>query len=259
MPRARSFPILYLGLGALFLAVTASNGQAQGQPGFEWPDKAKNLRVLPKNTSKDDLRATMVGFSHALGVRCPFCHVGEEGKPLNTFDFPSDKNPMKGVARGMMKMVQDVKSDLHRIKFQEPDRVSLGCVTCHHGRPRPMTLAEELRGVYDAGGIDSTLSRYASLRARFYGRAAYDFGEESLNEIAGALMDKGRVDDAIRILKLNVEQYPESSRAYDSLADAYLKAGQKEQAIQASKKALELDPKNRNAERRLKELGSEGK
>jgi tetratricopeptide (TPR) repeat protein len=259
MLRDRSFRIPWLALGAFLLAAIASNGHAQGQPGFEWPEKAKNLRVLPKKTSKEELRSTMVGFSRALGVRCAFCHVGEEGKPLSTFDFPSDKNPMKGVARGMVKMVTDVKSDLRKIRFQEPDRVPLGCVTCHHGHSRPMTLVDELRGVYETAGIDSTLSRYGSLRARFYGRAAYDFGEESLNDLAGALMDKGRFEDAILILKLNVEQYPASSRAYDSLAEAYLKAGQKEQAIQASRKALELDPKNRNAERRLKELGSEGK
>jgi len=244
---------------ALLLALVAAIPAAAHAQQFEWPDKAKNLKALPKNISKDDLRATMVGYARALGVRCPFCHVGEEGKPLNTFDFASDNNPMKGVARGMIKMVGDVQGDLHKIKFQEQDRVRLGCITCHHGKSRPVTLVDDLRRVYVTNGIDSTLARYMTLRIRFYGRDAYDFGEGSLPDLATELTDMGHYEDAIRLLKLNLDQYPQSSRSYDALGEAYRKAGKKEDAIQASRKALELDPRNHNSEERLKALGADVK
>ena len=68
-------------------------------------------------------------------------------------------------------------------------------------------------------------------------------------------------------MKLNVKAYPNSPNAYDSLADAYVAAGQKDQARQASQKALELlasdtaEPQQRrdaikaSAEDRLKQLG----
>jgi len=256
MPLARVLSTPRVALLVFLVALTPVAGHAQQ---FEWPEKAKNLRVLPKNISKDDLRTTMVGYARALGVRCQFCHVGEEGKPLTTFDFASDNNPMKGVARGMVKMVGGVQEDLHKIKFQEQDRVRVGCITCHHGKPRPVTLVDELRRVYVTSGIDSTLARYMSLRIRYYGRDAYDFGEGSLSDLSSELLDMGRYDDAIRLLKLNLDQYPQSSRSYDALGEAYQKAGKKDEAIQASRKALELDPRNHNAEERLKELGADAK
>src|SRR3989454_9388884 len=127
---------------AVTIAVTASARAAQAQPRFEWPDRAKNLKVLPKDTPKEKLQATMVGFTRSLGVRCPFCHVGQEGQPLTTFDFVSDKKPTKGVARGMMKMVRNVNQEIGKMKVPERNRVEVQCVTCHRGRPRPMTLTD---------------------------------------------------------------------------------------------------------------------
>jgi hypothetical protein len=37
--------------------------------------KAKNLKVLPKNISKEDLDKVMDGFKASLGVRCNYCHA----------------------------------------------------------------------------------------------------------------------------------------------------------------------------------------
>ena len=51
---------------------------------------AENLKVLPENTTPEQLRATMKSFSMALGLRCNNCHVGEPGKPLQSYDFASD-------------------------------------------------------------------------------------------------------------------------------------------------------------------------
>jgi cytochrome c-type biogenesis protein CcmH/NrfG len=41
---------------------------------------------------------------------------------------------------------------------------------------------------------------------------------------------------------------------YDSLGEAYMKAGEKELAIQNYEKSLQLDPKNMNAVEMLKKL-----
>ena len=88
----------------------------QPEPAWNWPAHAKNLKVLPRDTSPDRLRTVMVGFTRALGVRCSQCHVGEEGQPLSTYDFASDRNPRKNMARGMMRMVRDVNADLDQIR-----------------------------------------------------------------------------------------------------------------------------------------------
>jgi len=235
-------------------AVRAVHAQAR----FEWPERAKNLKVLPKDTPKEKLTATMVGFTRSLGVRCPFCHVGQEGQPLTTFDFVSDKKPEKDVARGMMRMVRDVNKDLGKMKIPGPSRVEVQCITCHRGRPRPLTLADELSGVYETAGIDSTVARYNLLHDRFYGAGSYDFTERSLNELGASLMAKGKNEDAVRIFQLNVQQNPNSSPAYSSLADAYAAAGQKDLAIQNYEKAVQLEPRNRDAEEKLKKLRGDG-
>jgi len=258
MPRNRKQGnVLLSGLVLLLVVLSAHSAFAQAR--FEWPEKPKNLKVLPKGTNKEKLSAVMIGFTRALGVRCPFCHVGQEGQPLTTFDFVSDEKPTKDAARGMLRLVNDVNSDLKKIKFPEADRVEVTCVTCHHGRPRPLTLVQELTAVYQKSGVDSTAAAYRALRGRYYGTAAYDFSERSLNDLGGALMEQGKKEDAIRILQLNVEQNPQSSFAYSSLADAYADSGQKDLAIQNYKKAVELDSNNRGAEQRLRQLSGEGK
>lgn len=64
----------------------------------------------------------------------------------------------------------------------------------------------------------------------------------------------GREDEAIAIFKLNVQLFPDSSNAYDSLGEAYLKMGMNEKAIKSYRKSLELYPDNNNAKQILKQL-----
>jgi tetratricopeptide (TPR) repeat protein len=224
------------------------------QPAFEWPSKLKNAKVLPKVIQPEQLQATMIGFTRALGVRCPYCHVGEEGKPLTTFDFASDAKPEKAIARDMVRMLGDVKKDLARMKLKGTTRVNVECRTCHHGHPRPTTLSEELMAAYQPAGIDSALAAYAALRARYYGKDAFDFGDGGLVEFADALARQGRKDDALRVLEKNVEHDPQSLRALDAVARAYEEAGMTDRAIAAYRKMLEIDPQNRGARRRLDAL-----
>ena len=50
----------------------------------------------------------------------------------------------------------------------------------------------------------------------------------------------GDAKNAVEIMKLNVAAYPNSPNAYDSLGDAYIADGQKEQGIASAKKCLAL-------------------
>jgi tetratricopeptide (TPR) repeat protein len=86
----------------------------------------------------------------------------------------------------------------------------------------------------------------------------YDFGENQLNGLCYRLMDRGDLDGAIAVCQLNVELFPEASNPYDSLGEAYMKAGETELAIQNYAKSLELDPQNTNAVRQLMKLSGVG-
>jgi len=248
-------PLIRVGLPVFAAAALAAGFRAHAQPTWDWPSKAKNLKVLPEDSPPEKLRAVMTGFTRALGVRCPYCHVGKEGAPLSTFDFASDDNPKKQIARDMLNMLGDINADLKKMKLTGSRRVNMWCHTCHDGRPRPATLVEELTAAYDSTGVDTTIAAYQHLRTRYYGRSSYDFGEGSLLELGAMLAERDRYDDAIRILKLNVEMSPGSVRALVGLAEGYQESGRKVEAVQTYRKALQLDPENQRARRGLEELG----
>src|SRR5690349_11296304 len=84
-------------------AQTAPPAAPPTPPAFANPPH-KNLKVLPADISGGQLLANMKFFAQSLGVRCTYCHVGEEGKPLSTFDFASDSKEHKNTARAMMQM-----------------------------------------------------------------------------------------------------------------------------------------------------------
>jgi CubicO group peptidase (beta-lactamase class C family) len=75
-------------------------------------------------------------------------------------------------------------------------------------------------------------------------RASYpeDFNEQAVNWVGYQLLQGKRNQEAIAVFKLNVEAYPESANTYDSLSDAYIQAGDTEQAIVWCKKTLEIIP-----------------
>ena len=241
--------------GAVAMCLSAAVPAAAQQ--WSWPERPENLQVLPQEWSGQRLRPVMTGFTRALGVRCSHCHVGEEGQPLSAYDFASDDNPNKERARTMLRMLGDIDEALKTLEPSGPERVNMWCHTCHRGRPRPMTLQEELAETYGTGGIESALSRYDELRNRFFGRGAYDFGENSLNAFGYGVMGAGDVDGALSIFLLNVELFPDSFNVYDSLAEAYMKSGDRELAIRYYRKSLELNPNNVNAAQQLEDLGAE--
>jgi len=123
-----------LGKGLVLAAVVALLPTAAGQA--QVPDKFTNLKVLPKDISREDLVNTMKGFALGLGVRCQFCHVGE-GDDLSTFDFASDAMEHKQVAREMLLMTMEInRKFIAKIAEEEKDS-RVRCMTCHRGKEEP--------------------------------------------------------------------------------------------------------------------------
>ena len=123
------FIALVLTLSSLIsLIVTASFAQI--------PDTYTNLKVLPKDIKKAQLMQYMKDFSKALGVRCHDCHKGEEGQSLSTYDFASDENPRKDIARLMITMTQKINGEILK-DFKEGQFTQITCQTCHRGQQVP--------------------------------------------------------------------------------------------------------------------------
>ncbi len=113
-------------------------------------------------------------------------------------------------------------------------------------------LSEVLLKAIDERGIDAAVAEYRSQKARGFGDLYTSEGD--LNALGYRLLGRKRVAEAIEILKLNVEAYPNSANVYDSLGEAYLVSGNTAQAIQNYEKSLSLDPANTNAAMMLKKL-----
>jgi CubicO group peptidase (beta-lactamase class C family) len=84
--------------------------------------------------------------------------------------------------------------------------------------------------------------------------ARYDVPEDKLNDIGYRLIEAKQVDKALAVMRFNQETHPASMNALDSLADAYLAAGDRDAAIAQAKRMLELKPDSRAAQEKLKGL-----
>lgn len=101
--------------------------------------KPKNLHVLPKSISHDDLMKVMHGFAGSLGVKCNYCHAAA-AKPHH-LDFASDAKPEKRIARTMMRMTRRInKKYLSRVNLVDakPEQKEVTCGTCHRGHEIPV-------------------------------------------------------------------------------------------------------------------------
>lgn len=236
-------------------APPASRPAPQGAGNAASPARHENLQVLPDTISRQALIGVMRNFTASLGVRCTHCHVSYEGAP-DSMNWASDARPAKDVARGMMRMVREINGDLlPAIRGLGDQPAQVGCMTCHRGAPRPLMLEDTLLTVVRSQGADSAVAAYGALRARYYGRSTYDFGERSLSTLAERLVEDGRPADARRILELNAVQFPGSAGIAVELGGVLEDLGERDAAIAQYRRALTIQPGNRQAEERLRELG----
>jgi tetratricopeptide (TPR) repeat protein len=118
------------------------------------------------------------------------------------------------------------------------------------GKGMPATL-EAFRAELGRQGFDHAPAIYAAMLKE---DPNFKLDEAAVNLWGCDLMEKNHLTEATELFKLNVQVFPGSWNAYDSLGEAYMKAGQKQLAIDNYKKSLELNPENDNAKEKLKAL-----
>jgi tetratricopeptide (TPR) repeat protein len=221
------------------------------------PTKFENLQYFPKDIPRDTLVNIMRGFSFALGVRCQYCHAGGDGISFQDVVFKSDEKPAKRKARYMLQMADTINN---RLLAALPDRsdppVRVACVTCHRGLAKPATLASTLTETIDSKGTDSAIAQYRRLRENTMTLGKFDFGEWSMNELARTLAEHGKTAEAIAMLELNQEFYPQAPELDFMIGELHRKRGEKDKAIARYRLVLQKDPNNQQAKQRLTELGA---
>ncbi len=102
-------------------------------------------------------------------------------------------------------------------------------------------------------GFDHASAIYAAMQ-----KDSPDFklDKTALTEWGEDLINDNALPEAVSLLKFEVQIYPDTSSGHAALAEAYMKSGQKQLAIENYRKALDINPDNENAKQNLKELES---
>ena len=123
---------------AILFALTAIGMSAIRPTENDKPPK-RNLKVLPRDITHDQLDSTMDSWKAALGVKCNFCHAPSADSTNHHLDFASDAKPEKNMARYMFRMTAKINK-----KFFKDDKddkgmmvAAISCKTCHRGSPHP--------------------------------------------------------------------------------------------------------------------------
>ena len=130
---------------------------------------------------------------------------------------------------------------LFRSGHSADETTRVDCVTCHRGVVIPGQLSDILAKTLREKDSDAAVEQYRDLRRRYYGRQSYDFGEDTLLSVAqkAAQLDP---EDAIDLLKVNIEFNPVSVRSYSAIA--------------ALEQALRIEPNNGVVQGQLLQLRS---
>lgn len=144
--------------------------------------------------------------------------------------------------RGPSNFLPGISDAIVRILYRKPYRLP------------PRSIGEVLLQSISTAGVKAAVAEYRQLKSSRPADFLFDLNE--LNSLGYHLMGNGRIDEAIAILELNVEAYPRSANAYDSLGEAYMRKGDKDRAIENYRRSLELNPSNSNAAAMIERLRS---
>ena len=119
--------------------------------------------------------------------------------------------------------------------------------------------AQSLEAIIAEQRVKQDLSVFVAKVREFKANPAHRYAETErrINDIGYFLLGRNQIDDSIAVFKLNVELYPRSANAYDSLGEAYARKGDKASALINYKKALEIAPNTASALEAVKTLSHE--
>jgi hypothetical protein len=191
----------------------------------------------------------MQAVAAALGVSCDYCHAPRGTEPRVT----ASGKPRLEVGREMIAMTASLNASVQSATGKTArEAAAVTCATCHRGVVIPRPLADILIVTGVREGADAAVKQYRELRAQYFGRGSYDFGEETLLSVARRLAN-ARPEVAIPLADLNMEFFPKS---VNSLVQKAIAQGGRddEGAVVTLKKALEIDPENGEIKGRLYQI-----
>lgn len=205
---------------------------------YKWDRALKESRLLPSELKMQMFTPGLSDYGYGWGIyNVPVNADGDSvtatahSGGINAFNtrifrIPEDDHLIVLLANTPGVQLQNIVDKMVRILYDQPYE------------PPKREAAEELGRIVVEEGLDPALERYEELRNNL--PDDYSMTESSINTLGYRLLRNGKIKEAIAFFKRNVEAYPGSANVYDSLAEAYMLAGDKENAITFYEKTLKM-------------------
>ncbi len=194
----------------------------RGKYGYGWDIGKEAIDDKGDSTTYIGHGGSIFGFS-SLIVRLP------ERKQLIVFMNNTGNASLNNIYNG-------IKNILYDQPFEKPEK----------------SLVNEMADIIDKTGVDAGIAFFSD---RKKSDPEHKISEREMNLLGYYLLQDDRTDGAVKIFKLNIEEYPESFNVYDSYAEALMKKGDNEGAIANYKKSIAIDPHNMNGYDQLEKMG----
>lgn len=171
-------------------------------------------------------------------------NLGEESTELIRI---SDNTYVRREVNELIEFRSDSMDEALNMQLLDPNDGTL--ISSYTRMDKNETLPMEL---LMAGDFDDALDAYRALMQQDPQNPTIDEGQ--LNAIGYRILNQGKLKLAQDIFKVNTLLYPNSSNVYDSYAEASMKIGDLELAIENYNRSLDLNPKNTNAQLMIEEL-----
>jgi tetratricopeptide (TPR) repeat protein len=167
------------------------------------------------------------------GFQAVFYMFGDSGKGAMVM-----ANSANGILLGDY-LIQRIATAFDWKELVAPDRPRIG--------PSAVLLLAEPKAT-----APGTIRAYQQLKQANSGDFAVN--KQTLISVGYTFLNRDQIQDAIQVLKFEVEEFPEYWNTYHTLAELYVHAGNKELAILNYKKSLALNPDNQGAVKALQTL-----
>ena len=117
----------------------------------------------------------------------------------------------------------------------------------------PRSIGHYLYDIILIQDVNKAIETYNRI-SKSLSKNSFVFNEDELNSLGYQMIKENKLEEAIKLFKLNVEEYPESANVYDSLGEGYMNNGQIDLAIENYERSLELNPDNNNVREILRQL-----
>lgn len=219
---------------------------------FKWERALKNNRLVSKKLHKKMFKPQENNYGYGWYIK---------DTPVNVNGTETLKAYCIGSIYGFKSSISRLIEDNHTIivlcnnnavPIEEIDeRLQLTLYGMPYDLPRKSIMTMMMQSIR-LQGIETAISEYKKLKIAQ--KEIWTFRVNELDDLGKELLKLKKIEAAILIFQLNVEEFPESYVAYHSLAEAYKKNGDKEKAIENFEKSLKLNPENTTAKIKLRGL-----